>query len=83
MQHNYATPQNLTEAAREIQQLITQFSATYPTNTEAEKQIFVAQVEEEIKSNSRLRSILIAGGIELIKFYVLLQLRYFLSENYS
>jgi hypothetical protein len=65
--HNYATPQNLTEAAQEIQQLLTQLSQTYPTNTEAEKQIFVQQVDEEIKTNSRLRSILIAGGIELIK----------------
>jgi hypothetical protein len=65
--HNYATPQNLTEAAQEIQQLLTQLSQTYPTNTETEKQIFVAQVDEEIKTNSRLRSILIAGGIELIK----------------
>jgi hypothetical protein len=67
VQHNYATQQNLTEAAQEIQQLLAQLSQTYPTNTETEKQIFVAQVDEEIKSNSRLRSILIAGGIELIK----------------
>lgn len=65
--HNYANPQNLTEAAQEIQQLLTQLSQAYPTNTEAERQIFAAQVEEEIKSNSRLRSILIGGGIELIK----------------
>ena len=61
------TPKTPAEAAQEIQQLLTQLSQTYPTNTEAEKQIFAAQVEEEIKSNSRLRSILIEGGIELIK----------------
>jgi hypothetical protein len=61
------TPKTPAEAAQEIQQLLTQLSQTYPTNTETEKQIFVAQVDEEIKSNSRLRSILMAGGIELIK----------------
>ncbi|MEA5532626.1 HEAT repeat domain-containing protein [Crocosphaera sp. XPORK-15E] len=65
--HNYATQQNLTEAAQEIQKLLTQLSQTYPTNTEAEKQIFITQVNEEIKTNSNLRSILISGGIELIK----------------
>ena len=65
--HNYATPQNLAEAAQEIQQLISQITQTYSTNTEIEKQTFVAQVDAEIKKNSRLRSILITGGIELIK----------------
>ena len=65
--HNYATPQNLAEAAQKIQQLISQLTQTYPTNTEIEKQTFVAQVDAEIKKNSRLRSILITGGIELIK----------------
>lgn len=65
--HNYATPQNLAEAAQEIQQLISQLTQNYPTNTEVEKQTFVAQVDAEIKKNSRLRSILITGGIELIK----------------
>ncbi|MCZ8104157.1 MAG: HEAT repeat domain-containing protein [Microcystis aeruginosa Ma_OC_H_19870700_S124] len=65
--HNYATPQNLAEAAQEIQQLISQITQTYPTNTEIEKQTFVAQVDAEIKKNSHLRSILITGGIELIK----------------
>lgn len=65
--HNYATPQNLAEAAQEIQQLISQLTQTYPTNTEIEKQTFVAQVDAEIQKNSRLRSILITGGIELIK----------------
>ncbi|MBE9244988.1 hypothetical protein IQ223_10710 [Microcystis aeruginosa LEGE 00239] len=67
VQHNYPTPQNLAEAAQEIQQLISQLTQTYPTNTEIEKQTFVAQVDAEIKKNSRLRSILITGGIELIK----------------
>jgi hypothetical protein len=67
VQHNYATPQNLAESAQEIQQLLSQLAQTYPTNTEAEKQIFLAQIDAEIKKNSRLRNILIAGGTELIK----------------
>jgi hypothetical protein len=67
VQHNYATPQNLAESAQEIQQLLSQLAQTYPTNTEAEKEIFLAQVDAEIKKNSRLRNTLIAGGIELIK----------------
>lgn len=57
VQHNYAQTQNLTEAAQEIQQLLTQLSLNYPTQTEAEKQIFVDQFDQEIKTNSRLRSI--------------------------
>jgi len=67
VQHNYATPQNLAEAAQEIQQLISQLTQTYPTNTEVEKQTFVAKVDAKIKKSSRLRTILITGGIELIK----------------
>jgi hypothetical protein len=67
VQHNYATPQNLAEAAQKIQQLISQLTQTYPTNTEVEKQTFVAKVDAEIKKSSRLRTILITGGIELIK----------------
>jgi hypothetical protein len=67
VQHNYATPKNLAESAQEIQQLLSQLAQTYPPNTEAEKEIFLAQVDAEIKKNSRLRNILIAGGIELIK----------------
>lgn len=61
------TPKTPAENLQEIQQLLTQISQTYPTNTEAEKQIFITQVNEEIKTNSNLRSILITGGIELIK----------------
>jgi hypothetical protein len=55
------------EAAQEIQQLLAKLLQTYPTNTKAEKQIFVAQVDEQIKNDSRLRSILMAGVIKLIK----------------
>ena len=61
------TPKTPAEAAQEIQQLLAQLSQTYPTNTETEKKIFVTQFDEEIKTNSRLRNMLIEGGIELIK----------------
>jgi hypothetical protein len=61
------TPKTPAESAQEIQQLLAQLAQTYPTNTEAEKEVFLAQVDAEIKKNSRLRNILIAGGIELIK----------------
>lgn len=67
IQHNYAPSQNLSEAAQEIQQLLTQLSLNYPTDTEAEQQIFANQVEQQIQNNPRLRAMFIAGGIELIK----------------
>jgi hypothetical protein len=67
VQHNYATSQNLAESAQEIQQLLSQPAQTYPTNTEAEKENFLAQFDSEIKKNSRLRNILVTGEIELIK----------------
>ena len=47
---------------QEIQQLLAQLSQTYPINTETEKKIFVTQFDEEIKTNSRLRNMLIEGG---------------------
>ena len=52
VQHNYAPTQNLTEAAQEIQQLLTQFSLTYPTQTEAEKQIFVDKFLDKVTETS-------------------------------
>jgi len=67
IQHNYAPSQNLSEAAQEIQQLLTQLSLNYPTDTEAEQQIFANQVEQQIQNNPRFRAMFIDGGIELIK----------------
>lgn len=60
-------PKTPAEAASEIQQLLSQLSQTYPANTEAERQVFIVQVDKEIHKNSRLRSVMLAGGIELIK----------------
>lgn len=60
--------QSLAESAKEIQDLLTQLQSTYPTTTDYEKQVFVNKFnDEQVKTNSRVREILIAGGIELIK----------------
>ena len=59
--------QTLAEAAQEIQDLLAQLQTTYPTNTDYEKQVFVNKFDEEVKTNSRVREMLLAGGIELIK----------------
>ena len=58
---------SLAESAKEIQDLLTQLKTNYPTTTEYEKQVFVNKFNEEVKTNSRVKEILIAGGIELIK----------------
>jgi vesicle coat complex subunit len=59
-------PQNLADAAAEIQQLLNQLAQTNPTPTEAAEAI-----KHEIKDNptlkQRLRSALKAGGIEALK----------------
>ncbi len=59
--------QTLVESAKEIQDLLTQLKTTYPTTTDYEKQVFVNKFNEEVKTNSRVKEILMAGGIELIK----------------
>lgn len=64
VQHNYAPPQNLAEAKREFEDILSGVLQTYPTSTETEKEIFVARVDEEIKTNPRLRNIFISVGIE-------------------
>ncbi|MDJ0732863.1 MAG: hypothetical protein QNJ47_02060 [Nostocaceae cyanobacterium] len=68
-QNNYAPEQkqSLSEAAKEIQELLAQLQTNYPTTTESEQQVFVNQFNEQVKTNSRVRDIILAGGIELIK----------------
>ncbi|MBV6625988.1 MAG: hypothetical protein KI793_24165 [Rivularia sp. (in: Bacteria)] len=58
---------SLAEAAKEIQDLLAQLKITYPTTTDYEKQVFVNKFNEEVKTNSHVKEIIIAGGIELIK----------------
>lgn len=58
---------NITESAKEIQELLVPLQATYPTKSAYEKQVFVNKFREEIRKNSRVQAILNAGGVELIK----------------
>ena len=58
---------NLAETAKEIQELLAPLKAIYPTNSEYEKQVFVNKFREEIRRNSHVQEVLIAGKIELIK----------------
>ncbi|MDZ7966112.1 MAG: hypothetical protein RM368_14205 [Nostoc sp. DedSLP03] len=61
-QHNYAQEQNLTEAFEEIQQIVNLITQNYPTQTEAEKQIIIAEAVEQVKQNPTLRKRLQLGG---------------------
>ncbi len=61
-QHNYAQEQNLTEAFEEIQQIVNRITQNYPTQTEAEKQIIIAEAVEQVKQNPTLRKRLELGG---------------------
>ena len=67
IQHNYASPQKLSEAATEIKQLLEQLNLNYSPETEAEKETLANQINNTIKTDSRLRQILLEGGIELVK----------------
>lgn len=61
-QHNYASEQNLVEAYDEIQQIFNRITQNYPTATEAEKQIVVAEAVKEVKQNPTLMKRAQAGG---------------------
>ncbi|WP_414621698.1 hypothetical protein [Calothrix sp. CCY 0018] len=59
---------NITEAKQ--QEFInnwTQIAQTYPIKTEADKQNFVVNFDDKVRKNARIREMLLAGGIELIK----------------
>ncbi|GET38889.1 hypothetical protein MiSe_36490 [Microseira wollei NIES-4236] len=70
-QHNYAAEQNLAEAAADIQQLLQQLEQTYPTNTQSEKMVFVAEAIKQIEGNPTLKERVLgaikSGGVEAIK----------------
>jgi uncharacterized protein YjbI with pentapeptide repeats len=72
-QYNY-TPeqkQNLADAASEIQQLLEQLSATYPTTTIAEKTAVATKAVEAIEKNPNQKAKIVkavkAGGIAALK----------------
>jgi len=69
--HNYASQQDLAQAATEIQQLLDQLCKTYPTTTKKEKLAVVAKASEEIQNNhplkARILNVLKKGGTEVFK----------------
>jgi len=72
-QYNYTSEQkqSLTEAAAEIQQLLTQLSETYPTTTAPEKAALATKAIEEIEKNpiqkAKIVKALKVGGVAAIK----------------
>jgi predicted NACHT family NTPase len=61
-QHNYASEQNLVEAFDEIQQIFNRLTQTYPTSTESEQQIVVAEAVKEVKQNPTFMKRVKVGG---------------------
>lgn len=61
-QHNYASEQNLVEAFDEIQQIFNRLTQNYPTSTESEQQIVVAEAVKEVKQNPTLMKRVKVGG---------------------
>lgn len=53
-QHNYASHRNLAEAFDEIQQIFNRLTQIYPTSTESDRQIVVAETVKEVKQNPTL-----------------------------
>jgi uncharacterized protein YjbI with pentapeptide repeats len=72
-QYNYSPEQkqNLAEAAAEIQQLLEQLSATYPTTTITEKSVIATKAIEALEKNPAQKAKIIkavkAGGIAALK----------------
>jgi HEAT repeat protein len=71
-QYNYAAPQNLTEAAAEIQKLLEQLAQSNPAIfVEQNQAVALETLHQEIKRNptlkSRLLNALKAGGTEALK----------------
>ena len=71
-QHNYATPQNLTEAAAEIQKLLEQLAQSNPAIfAEQDQTVALESLHQELKRNptlkSRLLNALKSGGTEALK----------------
>ena len=58
---NESEPQNLAEAADEIQALIQQLEQTYPTNTTTEQMVVATKVIERIENNPTWKQKMISG----------------------
>jgi ribosome assembly protein YihI (activator of Der GTPase) len=59
--------QDLAEAARKIEALLTQLGQSYPIATEAQQQTFIQKFLERIESTPDLIKVFLAGGIEGLK----------------
>lgn len=70
--HNYASEQkqNLVEAAKEIQDLLSQLENSYPTETSSQNTILARKTIEKIENNPTLKERIIAairdGGVEAL-----------------
>jgi hypothetical protein len=71
---NEAAPQNLTEAASQIQQLLEQLDKSYPTNTTTGKMALATKAMEEIEANptlmARVQSAIAAGGTSALESFL-------------
>lgn len=66
--NNFQTPaKNLTEAAKEIQDLLAQLNLNIPATNKAEEQTLVTRIIQAIQKVPNLRDMFLAGGIELVK----------------
>ncbi len=65
------TEKNLADAAKEIQQLLTELQQNYPTNTESEQMVVVQQAIQRIQNNPTLKQRVVgalqAGSVETLK----------------
>ena len=59
--------QKLAEAAKDIEDLLTQLNQTYPITNESQQQAFIQKFLEQLNSTPKLIKILLAGGVEGLK----------------
>ena len=73
-QHNYASEQNLAEAAAEIQQLLEQLDKTYSTDTTTDKMTIAAEAIKQIDGNptltARILSALKVGSVKAFEQFL-------------
>ncbi|NJR76432.1 MAG: hypothetical protein HC773_28470 [Scytonema sp. CRU_2_7] len=58
----YVRAQNLSEAAKEIQQLLDYLAQTYPTSTESEIQVAISKIEQKPELRERIINAFEKGG---------------------
>ncbi|WP_199328434.1 hypothetical protein [Anabaena azotica] len=60
-------PSITTANQQELLNNLKEVAPTYPIKSAADKQTFVERFDEKVRTNFRIREVLLAGGIELIK----------------